>query len=202
MVKVKIVRHSERLDYTYPLYWLLCWQMYWDDSPLTTYGHKIAADKGEKFALDKSYNPKHIYVSPYNRTLSTASEIKEYFADAELVIEPLLCEYQPNKKHVIELYPRGIPTSHHGKKTEFSYPETHDKFTKRVCYIIADLMGRYNEDIMIITHGEFLKVYIARMQEMFPDIFLETGSPPYLCTLSFEYEFETGKVDPKSIKIE
>jgi len=75
MVLVKIIRHSERLDYTRPLYWLTCIGQYWADTPLTKNGHDMARIRGQTLKTD-GFDPKYIYTSPYNRTLATSTEIK------------------------------------------------------------------------------------------------------------------------------
>ncbi|AGC01733.1 phosphoglycerate mutase family protein [Acanthamoeba polyphaga moumouvirus] len=200
MTKIKIIRHSERLDYKHPFYWLLCFGYHWSDSPLTTTGHEMAKIKGEMLTKI-NFNPKNIYVSPYNRTMETATEIKAYFPDSEIIIEPLLAEYQPYFKHKITLYPEGIPTDFCGQKTEFKYPENYEQFISRVKFIIQQLINKNNEDLVIITHGEILKVLISDFQTTYPDIFLDCQKVSYLTTLSFEYD-ENKNILEKSISIE
>ncbi|AGF85564.1 mutase family protein [Moumouvirus goulette] len=200
MTKIKIIRHSERLDYEHPFYWLLCFGYHWSDSPLTKNGHEMAKNKGE--ILSKiNFNPKNIYVSPYNRTMETATEIKAYFPDSEIIIEPLLAEYQPYFKHRITLYPEGIPTDFCGKKTEFKYPENYEEFSSRVKFIIQQLINKNNEDVIIITHGEVLKILISHFQTTYPDILLDCQKVSYLTTLSFEYDINKN-ISEKSISIE
>lgn len=201
MVKIKIIRHSERLDYSYPLYWLFCFGHYWADSPLTSNGYKIADTKG-KHMIDNNFSPKYIYTSPYNRTMATSTEIKKSFPHAKLIIEPLLAEYQPNYKHKINLYPNGIPTTYNGIETDFDYPENYENFTKRVKFIISKILEKIHSDTIIVTHGEVLKVYINYLQENFPNIVLDPYNTPYLTILSFDYNQNTETIDENSIKIE
>ena len=200
MVKIKIIRHSERLDYSHPFYWLFCIGHYWNDTPLTTSGHELAAVRGKQLATD-DFNPKNIYTSPYIRTMETAIEFKTYFPHSEIVIEPLLSEHQPKYKHTINLYPNGIPTIYDGIQTEFSYPESYEQFTVRVKFIFSKLMEKNKEDFIIVTHGEVLKTYINYLQDEFPDQFLDANTTPYLTTLSLEYDPIDLKIDPQSIKI-
>ncbi|AYV85513.1 MAG: putative phosphoglycerate mutase family protein [Satyrvirus sp.] len=47
MVQIKIIRHSERLDFAHPLYWLFCFGHYWADPPLSPKGHITAHEKGK-----------------------------------------------------------------------------------------------------------------------------------------------------------
>lgn len=199
-MQIKIIRHSERLDYTHPLYWLVCFGQYWADSPLTTNGHKIAKLKGIELK-NNNFDPKHIYTSPYNRTMSTATEIKNSFPQSKIVIEPLLAEYQPMFKHQISLYPEGIPTTFDGCETDFKFPETYDNFTSRIHFVIQKLISKSDSDIIIITHGEVLKTFINNLQNKYPDQLLDPGTTPYLTTLSFEYDKITNMIVDSSIKI-
>lgn len=201
MVQIKIMRHSERLDYKNPLYWFICIGHYWSDSPLTKNGHKMANIKGNKM-ISENFKPKYIYTSPYNRTMSTATEIKNSFSCCEIIIEPLLAEYQPRYKDTINLYPNGIPTTYNGYETEFNYPETYEKFEKRIKFIITKLINKHNEDIIVITHGEVLKACIKYIKTLYPSIELDTNSIPYLTTLSFNYDNLNMKICEKTIKIE
>jgi broad specificity phosphatase PhoE len=201
MVKIKIIRHSERLDYKYPFYWIFCVGHYWSDAPLTNNGHKIARLKGTKIK-NNSFNPKHIYTSPYTRTMATSTEIRSSFPQSEIVIEPLLAEYQPTYKHKVNLYPEGIPTTYEDQETNFNYPETYENFKERVLFIITKLLERHDDDLIIITHGEVLKVYINFIQEMYPDLMIDPGSTPYLTTLSFEFDKTNDKFIEDSIRLE
>jgi broad specificity phosphatase PhoE len=201
MVKIKIIRHSERLDFTHPLYWIICFGQYWADSPLTPRGHRIANIKGKEMVCD-DFNPKYIYTSPYARTMATSTEIKTSFPHSELVIEPLLAEYQPYYKHKINLYPNGIPTTYDGQETEFSYPETSDNFSKRTQFIVSKLIEKHDDDLIIVTHGEFLKSYINFLQLMYPDLSLDPGITPYLAVLTFEYDKNGGIIKKDTIELE
>ena len=134
--------------------------------------------------------------------MATATEIKNSFPESEILIEPLLSEYQPHYKHRINLYPKGIPTKYEGKETEFSYPETNDNFLERVKFITSKLIEKNNCDFIIITHGAFLKAYISLLQEQFPDLMLDPKDTPYLTILSFDYDHIEKKIVENSIKIE
>jgi broad specificity phosphatase PhoE len=202
MVKIKIIRHSERLDFTRPFYWLFCIGQYWSDSPLTANGYQMARQKGQEIADDETFNPAYIYTSPYTRTLETGTEIQASFPHSKIVIEPLLAEYQPNFRHRISLYPEGIPATYEGQEIDFSYPETYDKFTSRVLFIISKLAEKHDEDIIIITHGEVLKVYTNYIQLMYPDLMIDIGSAPYLTTISFTFDKSTNTLVKESVSVD
>lgn len=202
MVHVKIIRHSERFDYKYPHYWIFYFGQYWKDPPLTSNGHLIAKLRGMKMATN-NFNPVHIYTSPYIRTMSTATELKESFMNADIVIEPLLSEYQPYTAHAIGLYPNGIPTTYEGLQTEFEYPESTDLFCRRVKYIVQKLIDKNDGDIIIVTHGEIIKYYINHLLSMYPDLQLKYNtSVPYLSTVSFDFDKTKHKIVKESISID
>lgn len=200
MVRVKIIRHSERMDKANFLYWLICFGHTWFDAPLTPRGHEMARAKGKKMA-EPDFNPVTIYTSPYNRTIATATEIKESFPHSQIVIEPLLSEYQSWWSHTIDLYPNGIPTTYEGIETEFKYPETYDEFEKRINFIVKKLIDRTQGDMIIVTHGEVVKTYTSFIQRLYPDLILDLGTTPYLTSLSFDYDIETGVIDESSVRI-
>jgi len=216
MVQVKIVRHSERLDYSQPTKWFgqFCtkyfyeylWKdnssgPYWSDSPLTENGLIMANTKGKQLAAG-NFNPKYIYTSPYTRTIDTAKEIQKSFIEAKIVIEPLLSEYQPKYKHLITHYPSGIPTTYDGNDTGFCFPENYEDFNQRIKFIMAKLIEKNNDDILIVTHGEAIKVYAQYVKSIYPELTLELGSTPYLTTLSFDYDKCNQKIIEQSVRIE
>jgi len=201
MTKIKIIRHSERLDYTNPLYWLVCIGQYWADSPLTNNGHKIADEKG-KLIAENDFKPKNIYTSPYSRTMATATVLQKTFPDTTILIESLLAEFQPTWKHRINLYPDGIPTTYNGEPTNFSYPESYQNFSDRVLFIIGKLLEKNDEDILIVTHGEVLKAYTSHLQRTYPNQLIDPGNTPYLTTLSFEFDRTVNTIVESSIMIQ
>lgn len=201
MIKIKIMRHAERLDFTNPLYWLVCIGQYWADSPLTTNGHTTAYDKGKIIACD-NFNPKIIYTSPYKRTMQTSTEIQKSLSKAQIITEPLLSEYQPTFCHKISLYPDGLPTTYNGSPTEFNYPESHENFTKRIRFIIDKIIDNNNNDVMLVTHGEVVKACANYFQTIYPDLILDPGNTPYLTTLTFIYDKNKKKIIKESIKID
>ena len=219
MVKIKIIRHSQRLDFTKPWWWIFYFGHYWSDSPLTSKGHEMAEQRA--IQISKSgFNPKYIYTSPYTRTMATAVEIGKQFPTAQVLLEPLISEYQAVdhaqhkydvvghiqnlfiSKHRTSIYPNGIPTTCEGVETKFKYPETYESFCERVEYIIEKLAERHDDDLILVTHGEFIKSYVNHIQKMYPELILDIGKAPYLVTLTFEYDKLDKKIVQDSIKIE
>lgn len=201
IIRVKIIRHSNRLDYSNPLKWLFYFGCHWNDSPLTENGYSNANQKGHSLA-NNDYSPAYIYVSPYNRTMATATEIKNAFPKAEMVVEPLLAEYQPGSPHTIALYPKGIPTTYNGTPTKFKYPETINEFSERIMFIIGNLILKNTTDIMIVTHGEVLRSYIDHLKKKFPESNIDSKNVPYLTCLTFNVDKSNNTYVHDSITIE
>lgn len=198
MKKITIMRHGERLDSVYPIYWLGCIGQYWADSPLTANGHKTAEEKGKNMIID-DYNPLYIYTSPYQRTMQTSIEIQKSFPKSQIIIEPLFSEYQPFIKHCIQLFPQGIPTLFEGETTEYTYPESYEKMTSRVKYIFSQLVKKNNDDIIIVTHGEVVKVFLDFIREKFDNI--PSKNITYLTSLFFIYDTNNNCIVGDSINI-
>lgn len=201
MIQIKIVRHSERLDYASFHKWIFYFGYHWRDSPLTAEGYKTAQEKGIALKTD-GYNPTHIYTSPYSRTLATSTELRSSFLKSEIVVEPLIAEFQPMFIDRTSMYPNGIPTTYDGQDTGYSFPETFDNFVNRVHFIIFSLINKHDTDIMIVTHGAVLKVLISYLQTSFPDVLLNPGTTPYLTTLSFKYDKNSKTIVKDSVRLE
>jgi broad specificity phosphatase PhoE len=200
-IHVKIIRHSERLDYTNPAGWMLSFGYYWNDTPLTSKGCVMARTKGQQMASN-GFCPTHIYTSPYNRTISTATEIMASYPNSSLMIEPLLSEYQPSYGHTVSLYPSGIPTTFRGEETDFSYPETMENLDRRVRYIISKLIEAHETDFLIVTHGEIIKTFATYLGNMYSDVFIDLGGTTYLTALCFDFDKENQKIIPETICVE
>lgn len=175
-MKIKITRHSERLDLTNPIKWLFSSHHYWSDSPITVRGQEIAKHHGSKLAK-MDFNPTKIFVSPYVRTHQTADEILTSFPEAEIISEPQLSEYQKYLKHNTAYYPNGI--------TGLNVPETLDNFNARVVDIINKYILEENEDILIVAHAETIRAMAKYFIDRY-DIKLDHHNVPYLATLHFE----------------
>lgn len=204
IIKIKLMRHSERLDHTKILTWMTYIGYYGyhvADSPLSQNGLVMAANKGIEFALEDDFKPKIIYCSPYDRTKNTAIEVMKPFPEAKLQIVPLLSEFQFWYGHTIAAYPNGIPTEVEGVCTDFAFPESEIEFARRVKFIIDHLISKTHTDCIIVSHGEFIKVYAEYITSIYPEISLELNNTPYLTTISFDYDKVKNAIIPQSVKI-
>lgn len=198
MIKVKIIRHSERLDFTCPVYWLFCFGEYWADSPLTQRGIVTANNKAIQTS-EEGFNPLNIYCSPYQRTAQTANEFQKVFK-SQMIIEPLLSEYQPRIYHRISNYPKGIIPTYNNELTSFSFPEDYQSFCKRSKFILQKILENEKNDTLIVTHGEIIRFCIDYLNKIYPELDLKSDIP-YLSCLNFDYDTDLQKILISSIKI-
>lgn len=201
-IRVRILRHSERTDYSEPYKWVFYTGYYSNDSPLTTRGFEMAITKARLLEADENFKPRIIYTSPYTRTMQTATQMQKIFVNTKITIENMLCEYQESSAHKINLYPDGIPTyTNDGSTINFKFPESYNDFEKRVMYIIPQLIKQQTDDIIIITHGAIVKTFVNYLQRLFPDELLDPGKTPYLTCIYFTYDTITDVIDKASVKI-
>lgn len=169
--QIKVIRHSERLDYARPYYWCICFGYLSQDPPLSKRGYELVLEKAEDL-LAEAFVPDRIYTSPYLRTMTTATIIHEHYPDSSLAIDAGLSEYQNIQAHRTSLCPNGIVS-------EWSWPETREQMTKRAIETINNIIERHpNEDILIVTHRPLIKMYAKYLGQDLSDV-------PYLSGISF-----------------
>lgn len=188
-MRVKICRHSERLDYANPLYWLICFGYHGTDPPLTERGCSMVENKAQQL-LSEGFVPQKIFTSPYLRTMTTASIMQKYWPTADIHVEPGLSEYQSWRKHRTAVYPNGIEST-------YEFPERHDAMRIRARETIDSLIKKSSGDLMIVTHGAIVRAYADHVNDMIQGYNLlkeetvpqlDTSSINYLGTLSFTIE--------------
>lgn len=199
-MKVKIIRHGERADYSTPWKWAFSFGHYWADPPLTENGVDKSYQKGIDIAKENNFNPKYIYSSPYLRTMMTATQLKESFPESKIVIENLLSEYQNAHQHSVGLYPKGISTKYNGIDTGFSFPESYNDFNKRAEYILKNLIkDNLENDLFIVTHGEMLKSIALILMTQFKGLILNCKGLTYLSMIVFDVDID-GNILENTIK--
>lgn len=203
LTKVRIIRHSARLDQSNYFTWQFMIGQYGDDSSLSTDGYTMAITKGQQLASE-GLKFKHVFCSPYKRTIATGTQFLESFPESTIVIEPLLAEEQLSKAHIIELYNKPIPCKYNGVLTEFSFPETVSTFNKRVQFIVSKLIEDHGDsgDIVMVTHGAIVKSYASYVSSLFPDLGIDTWTAPYLTTLSFTFDKSSQTIVKDSVKMD
>lgn len=200
-MKVKIVRHSIRYDSTHMIKWL--WKVItgkdmFFDTPLSSQGLLKAEEYG-KLLVEPDFNPTKFYVSPYVRTQQTAFEIQKSFPNSEIVLEPLLGEFQAVFHQSLNSYPDGLPGNLHD--IEFKFPESYLGLAGRCQYILNDIID-HNEDVIIVTHSETIRTLAIHFNLVY-GANLNIKDIPYLCTLSFDVKDTNGckKIDYESFKL-
>jgi broad specificity phosphatase PhoE len=169
MSKIVILRHGDRYDYENPLVWLWGFTNRKWDTELSYQGIKHTQIVSQEL-LDKVFTdnkPTHIITSPWIRCMQTATIIQQYFKDCEIIIEPLLGEYEKTLESCT-LYPNGRPIEFEetreieedtdekqntieGSYIEFIRPEDEKNVTDRSVYISEKLKKKYPKSIWV-TH--------------------------------------------------
>ena len=135
-----------------------------DDPPLSEGGMQKSEVLGQVLLKEK-FVPEAIVVSPFIRCIQTATQIqKSLEPTSEVIINPMLGEYEFLWKHLCANYPYGLPASYvhktenGNKKISCNYPETYEDMQKRCEFVAEEIMSRYDNAIFI-THGSLVKFF-------------------------------------------
>jgi len=153
---VWIARHGNRLDFVNPEWFNTAPKRY--DPPLSADGFIQAAELGQRL---KSENIKHIFASPFLRTIQTANEVTK-FLDLPIELEAGLGEWHngewmtetpevQTKEFLKSNYP-AIDWSYQSHLHP-QYPETKEEVNQRTAATIKQLVSEYSQDILIVGHG-------------------------------------------------
>ncbi|NET01445.1 MAG: histidine phosphatase family protein [Sphaerospermopsis sp. SIO1G2] len=152
-----IARHANRLDFVNPDWFLTAEKRY--DPPLSEDGFIQAEQLAQRFKPEKI---KHIFASPFLRTVQTANAVAEAL-DLEVKLETGLSEWlnpewmteEPERLSTPELkalFPR-IDTSY-TPQIAAKYPETHEQVRYRSAQTARCLAAEYwPNDILLVAHG-------------------------------------------------
>lgn len=151
--KIIVMRHGDRNDYHNPLYWIFGYCITRWDTELSSYGIENSKKVGKE--LSESITPTHIITSPWLRCIQTATIIKNYFPNSELIVEPLLGEYE-KKIEYCTLYPEGRTEY----KDMFQRPENENTIKDRAQFIKKKLASKYPHSIWI-THQRVMKEILS-----------------------------------------
>jgi broad specificity phosphatase PhoE len=153
---VWIARHGNRLDFVNPEWFNTATRRY--DPPLSDDGFIQAAELGQRL---KSENIKHLFVSPFLRTIQTAHEVAQV-VNLPIKLEAGLSEWHNSEWmtespqiHPQEWLATAYPTINWSYQSQLypQYPETKANVNQRTAATIKQLLSKYNEDILIVGHG-------------------------------------------------
>lgn len=153
---VWIARHGNRLDFIHPEWFNTATRRY--DPPLSDDGFIQAAELGQRL---KSENIKHLFVSPFLRTIQTAHEVAQ-FINLPMKLEAGLGEWHNSQWmtespeiHSQELLATAYPTINWSYQSQIypQYPETKADVNRRTAATVKQLLSKYDEDILIVGHG-------------------------------------------------
>lgn len=153
---VWIARHANRLDFVNPDWFLTAEKRY--DPPLSDDGLIQAEQLAQRLQTEKI---KHIFTSPFLRTVQTAHKIAEKL-DLTIKLETGLSEWlnpewmteNPEKEtltNLVRKYPRLDLT--YQAQISAIYPETETAVFKRAGETAKILVNQNQEDILLIAHG-------------------------------------------------
>jgi broad specificity phosphatase PhoE len=153
---VWIARHGNRLDFVNPEWFNTATRRY--DPPLSDDGFIQAAELGQRL---KSENIKHLFVSPFLRTIQTAHEVAQVI-NLPMKLEAGLSEWHNSEWmtespeiHPQELLATTYPTINWSYQSQIypQYPETKADVNQRTAATVKQLLSKYDEDILIVGHG-------------------------------------------------
>ncbi|MBD2568288.1 histidine phosphatase family protein [Anabaena lutea] len=152
-----IARHANRLDFVNPDWFLTAEKRY--DPPLSDDGMVQAQQLAKRLKGEKI---KHIFASPFLRTVQTANAIAEVL-DLEIKLETGLSEWlnpewmteapeRLSTSDLAALFPR-IDISY-TSRIAAQYPETHEKVRQRSAQTARCLVSEFwPNDILLVAHG-------------------------------------------------
>lgn len=148
-----------------------------------------------------------IYVSPYYRTLETATVACNQFTTQKLILEPRIQEVSHTKngtkkpyklkaaitkKELKTLFPNVIVPS----KAKFPWRLDNEKpsdISLRVGKMIEDLLNETTGDVFVVCHGGILNYVIGHM-ESYHSTFSRPRFNYNCCLYSFTFDTETNRV--------
>ena len=167
-----VVRHGLRIDFTTPGWTDTAENPY--NPPLDSKGLMQAEETAERLKNEKI---DHIFVSPFIRTLQTASAIaekkgmkfnvetgfSEWLKDSEF-------SYMPDL-YSIEYLSKKFPLINQDYKSmsSTSYPETRDDLDGRTEDALEKIFDKYDGSILVISHGSPIKSIYKSLINIFPE---------------------------------
>ena len=153
---VWIARHGNSLDFVNPEWFNTALRRY--DPPLSEDGFVQAAELGSRLRAEKI---RHIFASPFLRTIQTANEVAKVL-NVPIKLEAGLGEWQnPDwMSETPEIHPQKFlaqeyPLIDWEYQSYFhpTYPENKAEVYRRTAKTIQKLVFDFSEDILIVGHG-------------------------------------------------
>jgi broad specificity phosphatase PhoE len=154
---VWIARHANRWDFVYPEWFTTAERPY--DPPLSEDGFEQAKQLASRLATTS--NIRHIFASPFLRTVQTAHEVAQKL-NLPLKLEWGLAEWlNPHwMTHAPETLPLEILQQdfpeidrHYHSRIVPEYPESEQQVFARTQETAKRLVAEFSEDILLIGHG-------------------------------------------------
>jgi broad specificity phosphatase PhoE len=154
---VWIARHGNRLDFVYPEWFNTAERRY--DPPLSEDGVFQARELAQRLKQEKI---RHIFASPFLRTIQTANAVAEIL-DLSIKLEAGLSEWlNPNwMSQTPEIHPQEILAPEYPRidwtyqsLQKAIYPENKVMVRQRTRATIEMLLLKYTEDILVVGHSE------------------------------------------------
>lgn len=153
---VWIARHGNRLDFVNPEWFNTAERPY--DPPLSEDGFIQAKQLGQRLVGE---GIKHIFASPFLRTVQTATQIADIL-DLSIKLESGLSEWLnpawmktvPERlplEVLLEDYPR--VDSSYTSRVIANYPETSEMVLERTAKTAYLLISEFSEDMLFVGHG-------------------------------------------------
>lgn len=153
---VWIARHGNRIDFVHPEWFDTAERRY--DPHLSDDGLIQAKELGQRL---KDENIKHIFTSPFLRTIQTANEVAEIL-DLPIKIEAGFSEWHNSDwmSELPEIHPQELLQAEF-PRLDWSYqslltpkyPETEAEVNSRTAETARRLVSNYSEDLLIVGHG-------------------------------------------------
>ena len=151
-----IARHGNRLDFVNPEWFNTAVRRY--DPPLSDDGFIQARELGHRLKLEQI---KHIFASPFLRTIQTANEIAQIL-NLPIKLEAGLGEWhngewmtESPETHPQDFLQQNFSAIDWNYQSHLypQYPETKDDVNRRTAATVKQLVSEYSQDILIVGHG-------------------------------------------------
>ncbi len=153
---VWIARHGNRLDFVNPEWFNTAERPY--DPPLSEDGFIQAKQLGQRLVGE---GIKHIFASPFLRTVQTATQIANIL-DLSIKLESGLSEWlnpawmkTTPEKLPLEVLQQSYPRidSSYTSRVIANYPETSEMVLERTAQTARRLTSEFSEDMLLVGHG-------------------------------------------------